>query len=63
MACPDWAYTNRNRVERLWNRLNEWRAVASERGNQAATRGNQELGCLRYRDSVRISSNEHKIAG
>ncbi len=29
VACPDWAYANRNRVERLWGRLKEWRAVAT----------------------------------
>jgi transposase len=29
LACPDWAYNNRNRVERLWGRLKEWRAVAT----------------------------------
>lgn len=29
VACPDWAYNNRNRVERLWARLKEWRAVAT----------------------------------
>jgi transposase len=29
IACPDWIYTNRNLVERLWNRLKEWRAVAT----------------------------------
>jgi transposase len=29
VACPDWIYTNRNRVERLWARLKEWRAVAT----------------------------------
>ncbi|EIM30115.1 transposase [Microvirga lotononidis] len=28
-ACPDWIYTNRNVVERLWARLKEWRAVAT----------------------------------
>ncbi|WP_238224102.1 transposase, partial [Methylorubrum aminovorans] len=28
-ACPDWAYNNRNIVERLWARLKEWRAVAT----------------------------------
>ena len=27
--CPDWIYINRNRVERLWARLKEWRAVAT----------------------------------
>jgi transposase len=29
LACPDWVYTNRNMVERLWGRLKEWRAVAT----------------------------------
>ncbi len=29
VACPEWAYANRNRVERLWGRLKEWRAVAT----------------------------------
>jgi transposase len=29
IACPGWAYANRNRVERLWGRLKEWRAVAT----------------------------------
>jgi transposase len=29
VACPDWIYTNRNIVERLWARLKEWRAVAT----------------------------------
>ena len=29
VACPDWAYQNRNMVERLWGRLKEWRAVAT----------------------------------
>ena len=29
VACPGWAYTNRNRVEPLWGRLKEWRAVAT----------------------------------
>jgi transposase len=27
--CPSWIYTHRNRVERLWSRLKEWRAVAT----------------------------------
>jgi transposase len=26
--CPPWIYIHRNRVERLWGRLKEWRAVA-----------------------------------
>jgi transposase len=29
VACPDWIYNNRNRIERLWARLKEWRAVAT----------------------------------
>ena len=29
VACPRWIYHNRNRVERLWARLKEWRAVAT----------------------------------
>jgi transposase len=29
VACPAWIYHNRNRVERLWARLKEWRAVAT----------------------------------
>ena len=29
VACPAWVYTNRSRVERLWGRLKEWRAVAT----------------------------------
>lgn len=29
VACRDWIYNNRNRVERLWGRLKEWRAVAT----------------------------------
>jgi transposase len=29
VACPNWIYGNRNRVERLWARLKEWRAVAT----------------------------------
>ena len=29
VARPAWIYVNRNRVERLWSRLKEWRAVAT----------------------------------
>lgn len=29
VACPETTYNNRNRVERLWARLKEWRAVAT----------------------------------
>lgn len=29
VARPDWIYANRSRVENLWARLKEWRAVAT----------------------------------
>ena len=29
MRCPDFIYVHRNRIERLWARLKEWRAVAT----------------------------------
>jgi transposase len=29
VACPEWAYNNRNQVERLWARLKAWRAIAT----------------------------------
>jgi transposase len=29
VACPDGIYANRNKAERLWARLKEWRAVAT----------------------------------
>jgi transposase len=29
VRCPDWIYVNRERVERMWNRLKEWRAIAT----------------------------------
>ena len=35
--CPDWIYTNRNIVERLWARLKEWRAVATRYEKTAAS--------------------------
>ncbi len=35
VACPPWVYNNRNRVERLWARLKEWRAVATRYGKTA----------------------------
>ena len=37
VACPDWAYNTRNRVERLWGRLKEWRAVATRYEKTAAS--------------------------
>ncbi|MBQ0821690.1 transposase [Microvirga sp. HBU67558] len=29
VSCPDWIDNNRHVVERLWVRLEEWRAVAT----------------------------------
>ena len=29
VVCPDWIHVHRERVERLWGRLKEWRAVAT----------------------------------
>lgn len=29
LACPAWIYANRARVEQLWGRLKEWRAMAT----------------------------------
>ena len=37
VACPEWIYTNRNIVERLWARLKEWRAVATRYEKTAAS--------------------------
>jgi transposase len=32
---PDWIDVNRERVERMWNRLKEWRAIATRDENTA----------------------------
>jgi transposase len=37
LACPEPIYNNRNRVERLWARLKEWRAVATRYEKTAAS--------------------------
>ena len=37
VACPSWIYQDRNRVERLWARLKEWRAVATRYGKKACS--------------------------
>ena len=37
VRCPDWIYTNRNIVERLWARLKEWRAIATRYEKTAAS--------------------------
>lgn len=37
VACPDWAYANRDRVERLWGRLKKWRAAATRHEETAAS--------------------------
>jgi transposase len=36
VACPDYIYNNRSLVERLWGRLEEWRAVATRYEKTAA---------------------------
>jgi transposase len=37
VACPAPIYNNQNRVERLWARLKEWRAVATRHEKTAAS--------------------------
>lgn len=37
VAWRDWIYRHRNRVERLWSRLKEWRAVATRYEKTAAS--------------------------
>ena len=37
VACPEWAYANRNRVVRLWGKLKEWRALATRYEKTAAS--------------------------
>lgn len=37
VSCPDWIYNNRNKVERLWARLKEWRAAATRYEKTAAS--------------------------
>lgn len=37
VACPEWIYANRHRVEQLWARLKEWRAVATRYEKTAAS--------------------------
>ncbi|MGG5819332.1 IS5 family transposase [Falsiroseomonas sp. HW251] len=37
VACPEAIYNNRNRVERLWARLKEWRAIATRYEKTAAS--------------------------
>ena len=34
---PEWIYTNRNMVERLWARLKEWRAVVARSEKTASS--------------------------
>jgi transposase len=37
VLCPAWIYHGRDRVERLWGRLKEWRAVATRYEKMAAS--------------------------
>jgi transposase len=39
VACPNWIYHNRNRVERLWARLKEWRRRHPLREDRAFLHG------------------------
>lgn len=48
IACPPWVYNNRNRVERLWARLKEWRAAATRYEKTAAS----FMGVLRFAASM-----------
>lgn len=48
VACPSWIYNNLNRVERLWARLKEWRAVAT-RYEKTAKSLVGALSCRRLR--------------
>ena len=43
VAWPDWIYNDRNRVERPWTRLKEWRPLAARYEKTAAS----FLGVLR----------------
>ena len=35
VRCPDFIYRHRNRIERMWARLKEWRAVGTRYGKTA----------------------------
>ena len=37
VACRDWIHRHRNRVERLWSRLKEWRCIATRYEKTAAS--------------------------
>ena len=37
VACSDWAYNNRNQVERLWSRLKAWCAIATRHEKTASS--------------------------
>lgn len=58
VACPDWIYNNRNRVERLWARLKVWRAVATRYEKTAAS----FLGVLHLAGALDwIRSDRHTV--
>jgi transposase len=53
VACPPWIYVNRNRVERLWARRKEWRAVAHPlREDRLLLHGRALHGCHHGLDQV-----------
>jgi transposase len=54
VACPSWIYSNRNRVECLWARLKEWRAVATRYEKTARAVSDQvDPGALNHDPSSR----------
>ena len=55
VACPAWIYNNRNRVERLWARLKEWRAVATRYEKTAAS---SSVSSASPRHSIGSGTNE-----
>ena len=48
VACPDFVHNHRDRVERPWGRLEEWRAVAARYEKTAAS----PLGVLRLAATI-----------
>ena len=59
IRCPDWIYANRNRVERLWARLKEWRAIAT-RYEKTATSFNESSALPQ--PSITSSDNRPKAS-
>ena len=49
VRCPDFISIHRNRIERLWGRLKEWRAVATRYEKTARSYHGRALPCHRPR--------------